>query len=281
MRIKSAIGILLLLSALSISTAFADEPPVKRPVAGGDLLLPYFEVDTTNPQGLTTLWSLRNNSLQEVDVEVLYFETDSPQAPQRRDVFTLAAKAIRTADVRFVPNLEVDADGVARGYVIFRGLEGADALQGDTFTITPDQNFASGQRLLNIDSTSPNQELCSSSTVRFLLGGGFTGGTNFRIWFEADSTPMGGDDAIVSYSVYSEAGGSPVFTTDLPSQQNSFEVDIETLLGPAQGAVNFGALEFSFSGMVDDPPRNRLGHVSATLDALGAYSVGIEATCNN
>ena len=263
-------------------SATGDEAPLeKRSVPSGDLLLPLYEVDTLAADGLTTLWAVRNDSLSSIDIEVLYYEPDAPQAFQRRDVFTIGPKAIKTVNVRFVENLEVSPDGIARGYAIFRVMgSGPQEIQGDYFVITPGQNFASGFRLVNIDSDSSQNELCRTATIRFMQGGGFTGGTTYRIWFEAETPPMG-ENPVISYAVYSEAGGTPVLEAELPVEESAFDVDINTLLGPFQGQVSFGAVEFSFSGTVGDPPRNRLGSVSGVLDALGSYSVGIESSCTN
>ncbi|MEO1084969.1 MAG: hypothetical protein AAFY88_12060, partial [Acidobacteriota bacterium] len=255
-------------------------PVEKRAVPSGDVLVPLFEVDTTDPAATTTLWALRNDSLESVDVEVLYYEPDAPQAFQRRDVFTLAAKSIKTVNIRFVENLEVGPDGFARGYVIFRALtDGFDQLQGDYFLITPGQNFASGFRMINIDEGSVHNELCRKATIRFMRGGGFSGGTTYRVWFEAD-TPPSGAQTVVNYAVFDEQGNL-IIEAELPVEESAFDVDIATLLGPFQGQVNFGAVEFSFSGSVGTPPRNRLGTVSGVLDALGSYSVGIEASCSS
>ena len=258
----------------------SSEVAEKRAVPSGDVLLPLFEVDQSDAAGTTTLWALRNDSLSSVDVEVLYYEPDAPQLFQRRDVFTIAPKSIKTVNIRFVENLEVGPDGFTRGYVIFRALtDGANQLQGDYFLITPGQSFAAGFQLVNIDMESSQNELCSTQTIRFMRGGGFTGGTTYRIWFEADTPPMG-SNAVVSYAVYDEPGNL-ILEAELPVEESAFDVDIQTLLGPFQGTVNFGAVEFSFSGTVGSPPRNRLGTISGVLDALGSYSVGIEATCNN
>ena len=266
------------LPTVAIADSDGQQPAEKRAVASGDLLLPLYQVDTNDTSGLTTLYSLRNNSLETVQVEVLYYEADGPQAFQRRDTLFLTPKAIKTVDIRNVANLEIDADGFARGYVIFRTLTvNANDLQGDYFTITPGEAFASGLRLVNIDQESAFNELCGTSVIRFLRGGGFSGGTSFNIWFEAETTPI--DPSTISYSVYDEVGNL-IFGTTLPTDKSAFSVDIGTLLGPFDGVVNFGAIEFSFSGQVGDPARNRLGHVTATLDALGLYSVGLEATCS-
>ncbi|MEO1370431.1 MAG: hypothetical protein AAFX50_24890 [Acidobacteriota bacterium] len=259
----------------------ADGAPVeKRAVPSGDVLVPFYAVDTADPAGATTLWALRNDSLETVDVEVLYYEPDAPQLFQRRDVFTLAPKSIRTVNIRFVENLEVGDDGFARGYVIFRAVsDGFDQLQGDYFQITPGENFASGFRMVNIDEGSVHNELCRKATIRFMRGGGFTGGTTYRVWFEADTPPVG-SQPVVNYAIFDEPG-TLIFEAELPVEESAFEVDIATLLGPFQGQVNFGAVEFSFSGSVGSPPRNRLGAVSGVLDALGSYSVGIESSCSN
>lgn len=269
-----------LLPAPPADEAAAAAPVQKRAVPSGDVLVPLYSVDTADPAGATTLWALRNDALSSVDVEVLYYEPDAPQLFQRRDVFTLAAKSVKTVNIRFVENLEVDPDGFARGYVIFRTLtDGADELQGDYFLITPGENFASGFRMVNIDEGSVHNELCTKATIRFMRGGGFSGGTTYRVWFEAD-TPPNGTQSLVNYAIYDEPGNL-IFESTLAVAESAFDVDIATLLGPFQGQVNFGAVEFTFSGTVGSPPRNRLGTVSGVLDALGSYSVGIEASCSN
>ncbi|MEM6793603.1 MAG: GDSL-type esterase/lipase family protein, partial [Acidobacteriota bacterium] len=252
--------------------------PCDQPIRQGDLLLPYYEVDTTDPNGLTTLWSVRNETESSAQVAVQYFAPDTPQSFQRCELVDLPPRGIKTFDVRSASSLETDSDGVARGYILFRGLEENSDLEGDAFVITPNENFASGQRLLRLGTDDPRQDLCAAQTVRFLLGGGFSGGTTFRIWFEADG-PVDPAEQIVNYAVYSEAGGEPVLSAQLPTREAAFEVDIENLLGPFLGTVDFGAVEFTFSGEVGG--RSRLGHVSATLDALGAYSVGLEAVCSD
>ncbi|MEM9597687.1 MAG: hypothetical protein AAGD06_25700 [Acidobacteriota bacterium] len=235
------------------------------------LLLPLYEVEAGNFSGTTTLLAVRNESLESVTVNLLYYEPDSPQAPQRTDTITLGAKAIQTINVRDVPNLEVGPDGFARGYVIVESVGGASVLHGDYFRVTPGDAFATGYRLVDVDTSGGENELCSTFSIRFLNGGAFTGGTDFVIWIDADEIPT--SPTTVSYSLYSEdgGGGTPLFTSTLPINEVVSSFSADQLIGSL--AVNFGAVEFQLSGVQ--------GHIAATMSASGLFSVGLEATCRD
>lgn len=232
------------------------------------LLLPYFEVDTADPNGTTTLWAVRNDGSEPVTLTATYFETDR-MTPQHSDEYVLGAKRIRTVDIRaLVANLDVDPDGVARGWVRLELDEGTAT--GDFFLVTPNEAFASGDRLVDIDPDGTDFELCTNWVLRFLNGGGFSGGTSLFFWLDTETIPTG-EEPIATYSVYSESGNL-VFTNSLYNDQRAFRVPASQLITPF--ATQFGALEIQFAdGM--------LGHVSEVLDALGVFSVGITATCRD
>ena len=233
------------------------------------LVLPYFEVDTGNPGGTTVLYAIRNESTLPIEVDIKYYEIDSPFAPQLTQRVTLAAKAIKPVNIRDVSPLEIDGDGFKRGYVRFEVVGGSGVLAGDFFRVDPDDDFASGYRLVNADPASAADERCSVLTFRFLRGGLFSGGTKIYYWLDLATLPQADT---INYSVYDEAG-TLVSTGSLANTDRvASKVAVEQLLvGPAAG-LNAGAIEFQFSGGV-------VGHVAGAINASGRFSVGFEAVC--
>ncbi len=267
-RISIAWLVLLACATLAYGEIIAGES-VKTAALGSRLLLPYYLVDMTNPSGASTLYAVRNETTQPVEIRVSYFETDRPQTPQRVETVTLAAKAVRSTQIRTEPDLLVDDDGFARGYVVIETTSGEASIHGDYFQVTPGQAFAAGYRLLNVDPASPHNDLCSVLSLRFLNGGGFSGGTEYTIWLEADAAPDA-SEPILYYSVYNEAGELR-FTSELYSNEVATTVDAEELVSVIP--TTFGAIEFQFN--------NTVGHISATMSATGLYTVGLEAVCRD
>lgn len=284
-RLGKILGLAALVAALGASSALGAAPtgatsapetdsapavktaPKQKSTATSNLLLPYYRVDTTSGGGDTTLYAIRNESLESVDVTIRYFEADGPQAPQRTDMVTLAAKAVHPVNVRDVANLETDEFGVAEGYVTFEVSGGGRAISGDYFQATPSEAFAVGERLVDVSGTEAN-ELCAAFSTRFLSGGAFSGGTTITYWLEADALPL--DPGIFSYSIYNEAG-SLIFSNTVPLIAVTGQITVEQLLGPFSTAA--GALEIQFTDTV--------GFVTATMSASGLFSVGMNALCRN
>ena len=237
---------------------------------GGRLLLPYFEVDTLDALGTTTLFAVRNEASSPVDISFDYYEIDSPQAPQRIEMLTLGAKAIRTINIRLVENLETDPDGAKRGFVVINGPENA-SLHGDYYQLTPNQDFASGFRLLNIDPVSSQNDLCNLFSMRFLNGGGFDAGTEYLIWLDLPMAPDG-TQPVMDIFAYNQEGGDPILGREYFADTVAFKVSAQDLLQPL--TQDFGAIEFQFRDGV-------VGHVSAVQSASGRYSVGLEAACGD
>lgn len=236
----------------------------------GQLLLPFFEVNTLEGLGTTTLFAVRNEASLAVDLSFDYYEIDSPQAPQRTEMLTLAAKEIRTVNIRTVPNLEVDPQGVSSGFVIVNGPQGA-SLHGDYYQVTPNQDFASGFRLLNIDPMSSQNDLCNLFSMRFLNGGGFDSGTEYLVWLDLSLAPSGAQP-VMDIFAYSQDGGDPILGREFFADTVAFKVTAEQLLQPL--SQDFGAIEFQFRNGV-------VGHVSAVQSAANRYSVGLEAACGD
>ncbi len=243
-------------------------PNPKAATAGSRLLLPLYLVDTSVPDGAVTIFTVRNELDVPAEIEIRYFRTDSPQAPQRTDPVTLAGKQVWPVNVRMVDDLQVDENGIARGYVVIEALTEGAVIQGDYYRVDPTEDFATGFRLLNIDAASSDNDLCGLFTLRFLNGGGFDSGTTFLVWIDLDLAPAG---EVFALAAYDEAGNL-LQTRTFAADEVAFEVSAEELLHPfVQG---FGAIEFQLSD-------GAVGHVSATVSAEGRYSVGLEAACRD
>ncbi len=251
-------------------------PPIvgKEGTVGAQLLLPFFLVDTVNPQAQTTLFSVRNESTSPVDVVVRYYGADRPDQPQNEETITLAAKAMRTANIGNIfqaLDLQIDPDGFARGYVTLAADQGEAVIHGDYFLLNNAENFASGARLVNIDPNSNGNDLCNRFSMRFLDSAiFFDSGTVFTVWIQADE-PISGP--AFSYSVYNEAGGDELLSSSFPSSAVAFRVSANVLMSAdPELDLEFGAVEFQF-------PAGTVGHISAAMSAFDRFSVGYEATC--
>lgn len=255
-------------SAEDSPSSVSTEVAMKTNTDGAGLLLPRFAIDTNSATGTTTLFAVRNEGGQSVDIDIEYYRSNSPQAPQRTETITLAGKAVHTVNIRSVPNLPTDPDGFKRGFVRIVGPSTAE-LHGDYFLIDPANDFASGNRLLNTDPSSGHSDLCNLFTMRFLDGGGFDGGTVYDIFIDVDANPDG-SDPVMDILAYDQAGNLLV-AREYFADEVSFRVPADDLLGPSV-SENFGALEFQFRN-------GAVGHVSGVMSALGRYSVGFEASC--
>lgn len=236
------------------------------------LVLGWFEVDTTSAVGQTFLWAVRNESEVEIELEAVYL--DLLLAELGVEHYELAPRQVATRNLRDVPELVPDADGFARGLVVFLATDsvgnGPGIVTGDVFRVEPGEDFASGGLLpsLGVDG---DLDLCECWQTRYFAGGPFSGGT--RIAFLADA-PQGPscatDPPTVFGRVYDEAGAF-LGDFEICAGIHAFEVPVELLLPP--GAPPFGALEIEFSLTV--------GRVAVEHRAAGRYSVGLDGTCTD
>ena len=270
-KISRAHWIYWALVALLVATAQGQSVPDKTNTSSSRLLLPLYEVDTESLFGTSTLFAIRNQSNVPVSVDFSYYTSDVPQTPFHTETQNFAAKEVLTFNVRNTPGLAAEADGFARGFVIIETSTEGARLVGDTFRITPAEDFASGKRLLNIGPTSSHNDLCSTFSMRFLNGGGFDSGTIFGVWLDSPIPPTG-TEPVFFISAYDE-DGQLLLTREYFSDKVTFQVTADELLLPAVTA-DFGAIEFQFAEGI-------LGHVSGLLNASGRYSVGLEAACGD
>lgn len=260
-------------AAASAAVPAAKRVPAKTAATSGELLLPHFVVEAGNPNGVTTLLSVRNESEDDtVGLTLRYYETDRPQVALDVETLELAPKQMLSANLRDRVrdlDLPVDPDGFARGYVEISA--DAATIHGDTYQVDTAEAFASGNRLLDVDPASAHNDLCSRVAARFLNGGGFSS-SSFKVWLDAAAPP---DPAtpVLFYTVYDEAGAVHFFG-QLHETRVSFEVDLEVLFGvPGVSFPNFGTIDFEFNGTV--------GHVVSVLSAGGQYSVAVDGVCQD
>lgn len=199
-------------------------PAAAEPEPSSDLLLPYFEVNLAG-SGRTTTFAVGNAADQAVEVLATVSTNWGIQVIRER--FTLEAGEVRTVNLRDwlragnLPSGPLGADELAHvqaaltgqpspkdgmfygtqadpfdsqlavGYVTFRvqGSPRLDSLWGDYFWIDPDQDYAEGELLVNIDPTTQCHGLCTLHRMRFLDGGAFDGGTKLVVWSNRHLTP--------------------------------------------------------------------------------------------
>lgn len=210
------------------------------------LLVPYFEADRRDPHGVSTLFAVHNETGREVQVRILYLTVIG--AEQRAEELTLASHATRTINLRDVPGLETDADGVARGLVVLGAVGGggdsSDLLSGDFFFVDPAIDYATGNTLLNMSLDDAGNEFCAEWGTRFMRGGSFGGASVFR--FVVD-VPAGGqemDPPTAVGTVYGE-DGTPVQSFEIRTDSHTFRLTSADL---APESVPFGSLSVRFPG---------------------------------
>jgi len=250
------------------STAVA--PPIRRPAEAAAslvekidepqeiLLVPFFEVDTTDPAGTTTLFAVRNIFSQPVDIEIRYQGMDA--TPLGQEVRTLAGRQTLTRNLRDVAGLPADPDGFARGFIVVlqTSRTGSGLLVGDYFQVDVGNAFATGQRMASLD------ELCNLTEARFA---DFGSGTELRLLINA---PQGSDPVFDPPSVEV----TPILEdgTLLPKTKiftNDFAIEVTA---SAFTVAPFGTLLFDFTNSGG-------GLVYAEYSAQGQFSVGLNGAC--
>lgn len=234
--------------------------PTRQLADGPAVVLPFYRALVDNPSGETTLYAVRNNSSQPVNVRFSYYAAHNGALVLEEDR-NIAAHAVRTVNVRSGANLPANGNGIAEGFMVAEALGGSlpnAVLSGDYFRVDPMGAAANGGALLTAEETA-----CKRWSHRFFSGGGFDGGT--QIAFLALDRPAQGP--LIAGNVYDEAG-EMVSVISVSSDQAAFEISDLDLDLP----VSFGSIDWVFQG-------DSHGAVTTTFSAENLFSVGAEATC--
>jgi hypothetical protein len=209
------------------------------------LLLPYFEVDRGDRGGMTTLFAVRNETGRELPVRILYVDALGGEIQTEQEI-VLAPAAIRTVNLRDVPGLRADDDGIARGLVVLGTVgeseHSAAALSGDFFFIDPATDYATGNTLLDMSLDTASNELCAGWSSRFFRGGSISGDTSFRFVVDIPSGSSSFDPPTAIGTVYDEAG-TAVRSFEIRTDLHTFRLTSEQLV---PDAVPFGAISIRF-----------------------------------
>jgi hypothetical protein len=162
--------------------------------------------------------------------------------------------------------LPLGTDGFRRGWARIIADDGP--ISADYFQIDPGNDFAAGSRPVDLDAG----EFCSQATVRFLIGGGFSGGT--KLFFMLDS-PLGGDvntdPPSITGDVYLEdstfVGSFEIYTNNF-----TLEVDAADLVDPG---TNFGSFDIFFENNFAG------GYVHGEYKANNRFSVSLKGVCTD
>ena len=167
-------------------------------------------------------------------------------------------------------------EGVATGFITIEADNGflpeSDVLWGDYFYSDPVENFAQGQRLVRLEPDLSCADLCYRHSIRFLEGGGFSGGTKLTIWnwdgqervpseFPEPQFLLGQ----TSIDVYNEKG-------DL------IDVVPQVALLPSQTLLVSDLNLDKSVGWIDLTTEQK-STVSGFYRAMGRFSVGVPAWC--
>jgi len=236
-RLIPLIATILTLAAVVCAAPLAAEP---RP--SSDLLLPYFEVDLGAAAGKTTLFAVGNASDEPVTVKAevatnwgirlfqstIKLEAGEVRTVNLRDWLTKGELSDRVLGPGTLGHVQAALSGqvspkdnmyygtqpdpfrtdLAVGYVTLRvtSKQRPDVLWGDYFFVTPGEDFAEGDLLVNIDPSMPCAGLCSAHRLRFLDGGVFDGGTKLIVWSPKVGQPSPDANALSVGTVLSVSG---------------------------------------------------------------------------
>ncbi len=237
------------------------------------LLVPYYEVDPKNTSGPDTLFAIHNETDQDLPVRILYLTREGAEE-QRADEISLGARATRTINLRDVPGLAVDADGIARGLVVL-GVVGAandtssNLLSGDFFYVDSRTDYATGSNLANLSIDDPGNELCAEWGTRFLNGGAFSGRTDYRIVVDMPQGSAEFDSPTAIGTIYDEAG-TAVQSFEIRTDLSTFHLSAADVV-PA--GMPFGSLAIRF-------PSTK-GLVLAEHSGFNRLSIALKAACRD
>jgi hypothetical protein len=223
------------------------------------LLVPFYDVDTVDPNGTTTLFAVRNTTISPLGIELRYL---SPGADiLRQDLLTLDPRETLTRNIRDVSGLPVGMDGFTRGYVavlLTATPPSPDNLVGDYLQVDVANNFATAERMVSF------RDLCDEQEIRFI---DFGAGTELRVLVNNPrGTDLMTDPPTMVVRPFDETGGAlPV--TEVYTTENALR-----LLASDFTSARFGTLVFELSN-------GGGGLVYGEYSAGGRFSVGLNSAC--
>jgi hypothetical protein len=235
-------------------------------------MVPMFKLDRTSIFAETTLIAIRNPTNQPHDVDISYFVDHgfNPAAdPDLVQSISLQPNQIRTFNLRDLPQITGGQgnDAVIRGWLMVEHADGAgDALSADWFRADDGENFAGGDRMVDIDTSYT----CTLWDFRYLVGGLFTGGTRLDVFID---TPLGPGTPSFFITFFDEAGND-LGTVGVNAARQVRELDVADLLEALPGLqAPFGGMEILFQSGTNG------GLVMGTYRASGRLSVSMDGTC--
>lgn len=229
-------------------------------------VLPIIKIRESVADGDFTLLAMRNEASTASTIAVDFFSPDGigpfgtlNNALLPNEVWTLNLRAAMTG-------LSAGPDGLVRGFAFITSNE---PFTTDYFQLDPANDFAAGSRPAIINGSPAGNDFCRQATARFLVGGGFTGGTSFFFLLDL---PLGGDPDNDPPSIRGEVfdeSGNMVDTFSIFTENFVLEVDAADLI--PQG-VNFGSITFSFDS-------DGGGFLQAEYKANNRFSVSVTGAC--
>jgi len=219
------------------------QPSASRPQGGakGEMpstfyILGHFKIDSTNPFGETTFLSIRNEGQADDTPTLDLHPVDSLLIQDPVMLPTLAPRQMIAINLNGNATAAPDADGFIRGWA---RIQSNQPISVDFFQVNTSQDFAAGGTPIDVDANG----FCYMTRSRFLVGGGFSGGT--EITFMQD-LPLGSDTVADPPSIEGEAfgeDGALINSFTIWTDEFSFQRQAEDLVLP--GNVG-GALEITF-----------------------------------
>lgn len=256
----------------------SDLPAISQMSSGGDAnkieqpttfyILPFVKILDAFSDGDFTLLAVRNESDAVGTINIDFFPPNSAGTATGSVSNAMLPKEVWTLNLRGVnTGLPIDQDGFQRGWA---RITSSDAVfSADYFQLDPFNDFAAGSRPVDLDSN----EFCQRATVRFLVGGGFTGGT--KLFFMLDQ-PLGGDPNTdppsVTGNIFDE-GGNFIDDFVIHTDNFSLEVDVADIQEIVGAGVNFGSIDFTFENAFAG------GYVHAEYKANNRFSVSVKGVC--
>ncbi len=234
------------------------------------LLLPYFEVDRSRPDGATTLFAVRNETDVDLPVRILYVAALGGKVQIEHEI-VLEPTETRTVNLRDVPGLAADDDGVARGLVVLGAYgvreRGVPALSGDFFFIDPATDFATGNTLLDMSLDVSDNELCAGWSSRFFRGGSVSGSTSFRFVVDRPGGAASIDPPTAIGTIYDESG-TALRSFEIRTDLHTFRLDGDELVPEG---THFGSLSVRFP--------DTEGALLAEHSGFHRMSIALRAAC--